>query len=81
MNWSTYEDVWIDPERVSGAPCLKGTRLPVEAIIVNFESYIEEGFAPETVAMIVSDLFPSATPERVLKLMAFVRAAEQPLTA
>ena len=81
MNWSTYEDVWIDPERMSGAPCLKGTRLPVEAILVNFESYIEEGFAPETAAMIVSDLFPSATPERILKLMAFVRAAQQPLAA
>ncbi len=81
MNWSTYDEVWIDPERMSGAPCLKETRLPVEAIVENFESYVEEVFAPETVAMIVSDLFPSATPERVLKLMACVRPAEQPLAA
>jgi uncharacterized protein (DUF433 family) len=43
------EIVWIDPERLSGEPCFKGTRVPVQALIDHIEgnSTIEdflEGF-------------------------------------
>jgi uncharacterized protein (DUF433 family) len=27
------EVVWIDPDRMSGAPCFKGTRIPVQMLI------------------------------------------------
>jgi uncharacterized protein (DUF433 family) len=27
------EVVWVDPERMSGAPCFKGTRIPVQMLI------------------------------------------------
>ena len=27
------EVVWVDPERLSGAPCFKGTRIPVQMLI------------------------------------------------
>jgi uncharacterized protein (DUF433 family) len=33
------EVIWIDPERMSGAPCFKGTRVPVQ----NLLDYIEGG--------------------------------------
>ena len=25
--------VWVDPDRMSGAPCFKGTRIPVQMLI------------------------------------------------
>jgi uncharacterized protein (DUF433 family) len=27
------EVVWVDPDRLSGAPCFKGTRIPVQMLI------------------------------------------------
>ena len=29
--------VWIDPERMSGTPCFKGTRVPIQALIDHIE--------------------------------------------
>lgn len=30
--------VWVDPDRLSGAPCFLGTRCPVEAMFANLQS-------------------------------------------
>jgi uncharacterized protein (DUF433 family) len=30
--------IWVDQERMSGAPCFKGTRVPVESLFTNLES-------------------------------------------
>jgi uncharacterized protein (DUF433 family) len=30
--------IWVDPERLSGAPCFAGTRVPVESLFANLES-------------------------------------------
>jgi uncharacterized protein (DUF433 family) len=27
------EVVWVDPDRMSGAPCFKGTRIPIQMLI------------------------------------------------
>ena len=32
-----HEVVWVDPERLSGAPCFKGTRVPIQALIDHIE--------------------------------------------
>jgi uncharacterized protein (DUF433 family) len=37
LDWSKCPLVEIDPLRVSGRPVLKGTRMPVEDIIANYE--------------------------------------------
>jgi uncharacterized protein (DUF433 family) len=29
--------VWVDPDRLSGEPCFKGTRVPVQALIDHIE--------------------------------------------
>ena len=29
--------VWVDPDRMSGEPCFKGTRVPVQALIDHIE--------------------------------------------
>ena len=31
------EIVWIDPDRMSGEPCFKGTRVPIQALIDHIE--------------------------------------------
>jgi len=31
------EIVWVDPDRLSGQPCFKGTRVPVQALIDHIE--------------------------------------------
>jgi uncharacterized protein (DUF433 family) len=31
------EIVWISPDRVSGTPCFKGTRVPIQALIDHIE--------------------------------------------
>jgi len=31
------EIVWVDPTRLSGQPCFKGTRVPVQALIDHIE--------------------------------------------
>ena len=31
------EIVWVDPDRVSGAPCFKGTSVPVQVLIDHIE--------------------------------------------
>jgi uncharacterized protein (DUF433 family) len=30
--------IWVDPERMSGAPCFNGTRVPVDSLFANLES-------------------------------------------
>ena len=30
--------IWVDPERLSGAPCFAGTRVPVDSLFTNLES-------------------------------------------
>jgi uncharacterized protein (DUF433 family) len=30
--------IWVDPERMSGAPCFQGTRVPVQSLFTNLES-------------------------------------------
>ena len=30
--------IWVDPERMSGAPGFKGTRVPVDSLFTNLES-------------------------------------------
>ena len=29
--------VWVDPDRLSGTPCFKGTRVPIQALIDHIE--------------------------------------------
>ena len=51
------EIIWVDPERMSGVPCFKGTRVPVQTLL----DYIEGG---STIDQFFED-FPSVTREQV----------------
>lgn len=53
--------VWIDPERLSGEPCFKGTRVPVQALIDHIEgnSTLEDFLAG----------FPSVTRDQAIQFI------------
>jgi uncharacterized protein (DUF433 family) len=48
MDWTLCHIVEIVPGRLSGAPMVKNTRLPVDAILTNYDA----GLEPEEVAAI-----------------------------
>jgi uncharacterized protein (DUF433 family) len=37
-NAALTEIVWIDPDRLSGAPCFRGTRVPIQALLDHLET-------------------------------------------
>ena len=57
--------VWIDPERMSGAPCFKGTRVPIQALIDHIEgnATLEEFLAG----------FPSVSREQAIQFIELAR--------
>ena len=65
MDWSGCDLVEVIPGKVSGAPLIKGTRIPADAILGNFEagSPIEE----------IAENYPSASIEVIQKLLAYAR--------
>ncbi len=81
MTWAEYEDVWVDPDRVSGAPCLRGTRVPVDAILINYDSFMEEGMSESEAARETFECFPSVDVDRIHALIAFRDIHEDELTA
>jgi uncharacterized protein (DUF433 family) len=55
------EVIWVDPERVSGTLCFKGTRVPVQ----NLLDYIEGG---STTDEFFED-YPSVTQDQVIQFL------------
>jgi len=68
VDWSGCDLVEVIPGKVSGAPLLKGTRLPVDAIISNYESGspIEE----------IAENYPSASIDVIKTLIAYAHAQQ-----
>jgi len=62
------EIVWVDPERLSGEPCFKGTRVPIQALIDHIEgnSTLEDFLKG----------FPSVSREQAIK---FIELAKENL--
>jgi len=64
------ELVWVDPERMSGEPCFKGTRVPVQALIDHIEGN-------STLDDFLRD-FPSVSREQAIR---FIELAKNALLA
>ncbi len=71
MDWSGCELVEVIPGKVSGAPLLVGTRIPVAAIIDNYEAFLEEGNKPEEAIAETVDCYPAAGTARVRDLLSY----------
>ncbi len=61
--------VWVNAQRMSGTPCFRGTRVPIQSLI----DLLEGG---ETIDQFLK-LYPSLTREQVLSVLDF--ANSQPL--
>ena len=57
--------IWINPERMSGAPCFYGTRLPVSSLFEN----LEDGVSIDEWL----DAFPSVTREQAIAVLEYAR--------
>lgn len=58
--------IWINPDRVSGAPCFLGTRVPIQALF----DYIEGGHPLEDFL----EGFPDVTMLQATKVLSMARA-------
>lgn len=57
------EHIWVDPDRMHGTPCLRGTRVPVYVILDNLAA----GETPETIL----DEYPTLRPEHIPAAIAY----------
>ncbi len=55
--------VWVSPQRMSGPPCFRGTRVPIQSLI----DFLEGG---ETIDEFLN-LYPPITREQVLAVLDF----------
>jgi uncharacterized protein (DUF433 family) len=53
--------IWVSRERMSGAPCFRGTRIPVQSLI----DFLETG---ETIDQFLA-LYPAVSREQVLTVL------------
>jgi uncharacterized protein (DUF433 family) len=65
MDWSKCEDVEVIPGKVSGALLVKGTRIPVQAVLANADE-----FTPEEIA---SEIYEGLPVDRARRIIAFAR--------
>jgi uncharacterized protein (DUF433 family) len=57
--------IWVDPERMSGAPCFQGTRVPVDSLFTNLESGLNWDEC--------LDCFPEVTREQAVAVLAYAQ--------
>jgi uncharacterized protein (DUF433 family) len=65
-DWSQSPDVESRPDTMSGAFVVRGTRIPVQAVIDN----ADDGYTAEE---IVKDIYPSLPLEPARRIIAFAR--------
>ena len=76
IDWSDCPLVEIIPGKVSGAPLLKNTRLPVDAITGNYVAFRDEGLSPDAAIAETLDCYPEAGLENIKAILSY-RAAHQ----
>ena len=57
--------IWVDPERMSGTPCFKGTRVPVDSLFTN----LERGLSLDEYL----DCFPDVTREQAVAVLEYAQ--------
>jgi uncharacterized protein (DUF433 family) len=76
VDWSDCPWVEIIPGKVSGAPLLKNTRLPVDAITGNYDAFRSEGLSPDDAIAETLDCYPEAGVEAIRAILRY-RAEHQ----
>lgn len=75
MNWRDH--IWIDPERMHGTPCMRGTRVPVHVVLDNLAA----GEAVETILREYPSLRPEHIPAAIAYAAAIAHARVVPIPA
>jgi uncharacterized protein (DUF433 family) len=60
IDWSDCPLIEVIAGKVSGAPLLRNTRLPVEAITGNYDAFLAEGLSPDEAIAETLDCYPEA---------------------
>ena len=60
------EAIWVSPQRMSGTPCFRNTRVPVQSLI----DFLEGG---ETIGDFL-ELYPAITRQQVLTVLDFANS-------
>lgn len=76
VDWSGCPLVEVIPGKVSGAPLLKDTRLPVEAITGNYDAFRDEGLSPDAALAETLDCYPEAGLDAIRAILGY-RATHQ----
>lgn len=76
FDWSDCPLVEVVPGKVSGAPLLKNTRLPVDAITGNYDAFRDEGLSPDFAIAETLDCYPEVGID-VIKAILRYRAEHQ----
>ena len=76
VDWSQCSLVEVIPGKVSGAPLLRNTRLPVEAITGNYDAFRDEGLSPEAAMAETLDCYPEAGLDAIRAILDY-RASHQ----
>lgn len=70
IDWTGCELVEQIPGKVSGAPLLKNTRLPVEAILENYDAFVDiDGLSPDAALAETLDCYPEAGLDNIKALL------------
>ena len=70
IDWSECPLVEVVPGKVSGAPLLKNTRLPVDAVTGNYDAFRAEGLSPDAAIAETLDCYPEVSVEAIKTLLA-----------
>jgi uncharacterized protein (DUF433 family) len=76
IDWSDCPLVEMIPGKVSGAPLLKDTRLPVEAITGNYDTFRAEGLSSDDAIAETLDCYPEAGIDAIKAILRY-RAEHQ----
>lgn len=75
MDWRNH--IWIDPERMHGTPCMRGTRVPVYVVLDN----LADGETPETILAEYPSLQPAHIPAAIAYAAALAHERVVPIPA
>ncbi len=76
VDWSQCPLVEVILGKVSGAPLLKDTRLPVDAITGNYDAFCDEGLTPDAALAETLDCYPEAGLDAIRTILDY-RATHQ----
>jgi uncharacterized protein (DUF433 family) len=69
VDWTECPLVEVIEGKVSGAPLLRNTRLPVEAITSNYDAFRDAGLSPEAAIIETLDCYPQAGIDNIKALL------------